>query len=339
MVYSEAMKIVSRNFEIPLVSVPVYTYNSAKTVIETLESIKAQTYPNIELIISDDCSTDDTVDLCRNWIEKNKARFVRTEIIVPEHNTGISANCNRGEAVCAGEWIKGIAGDDLLMPNCIQDCMDYVAEHPETVALFGRVRSFGGTEEENKAMDDKFDYYLLSWTKEQLLHRLIFEGNGLPAPGFFYHRSLLDKKYIVSDERIPMLEDLPKWINLLRAGVQFHFLDKDIVQYRLSSGVSTGKRSSLKYFESERLYKFYYAYPEWLKIDLEEAVKRIVKEECDVYKQLLEAESDDANVIHKQRDEYQKLYERYYREYNQIVGSKAYKLGKILLKPINWFRK
>ena len=53
----------------PLVSVPVITYNSAKFVLETLESIKAQTYQNIELVISDDCSTDNTVQICRDWVD------------------------------------------------------------------------------------------------------------------------------------------------------------------------------------------------------------------------------------------------------------------------------
>ena len=49
--------------DFPLVSIVVATYNSAKTVIETLESIKAQTYDNIELIVSDDCSQDNTIDV------------------------------------------------------------------------------------------------------------------------------------------------------------------------------------------------------------------------------------------------------------------------------------
>ncbi|MDR0890977.1 MAG: glycosyltransferase [Endomicrobium sp.] len=51
----------------PLVSVCVITYNSSKYVLETLESIKTQTYQNIELIVSDDCSTDDTVEVCENY--------------------------------------------------------------------------------------------------------------------------------------------------------------------------------------------------------------------------------------------------------------------------------
>lgn len=79
----------------PLVSVVVVIYNSSQTVIETLESIKAQTYKNIELVISDDDSKDTSVEICKKWVEKNKNRFVRTKIITHTPNTGTSANMNR----------------------------------------------------------------------------------------------------------------------------------------------------------------------------------------------------------------------------------------------------
>ena len=122
--------------EQPLVSVRVVTYNSSKTVEETLDSIYNQTYSNIELIISDDCSKDNTVAICRNWIELHKERFVRTEMITVDKNTGVTGNVNRSEEACKGVWVKGIAGDDVLMPNCIQIYMEYVNNHPETVVLF-----------------------------------------------------------------------------------------------------------------------------------------------------------------------------------------------------------
>lgn len=104
----------------PTVTVSVTTYNSAKYVAETLESIKNQSYPNLILQISDDCSTDNTIDICKSWINKNKDRFVKTKIIVPESNTGVTGNCNRAWDACETRYFKGIAGDDLLLPYCIE---------------------------------------------------------------------------------------------------------------------------------------------------------------------------------------------------------------------------
>jgi glycosyltransferase involved in cell wall biosynthesis len=63
---------------IPLVSIVVYVYNSEAFIIETLESIKAQTYPKLELIITDDLSKDSTLELVEEWIDINKLRFERT---------------------------------------------------------------------------------------------------------------------------------------------------------------------------------------------------------------------------------------------------------------------
>ena len=127
----------------PLVSVAVITYNSSKYVLETLESIKAQTYKNIELIISDDCSTDNTMQLCKKWCEQNEDRFARIQYVEVEQNTGVSANCNRAEDACEAEWVKLIAGDDLLLPNCVTDFMEYVQAHNDVVYVFGWVKVFG----------------------------------------------------------------------------------------------------------------------------------------------------------------------------------------------------
>ena len=55
-----------------LISIVVITYNNSNYIEETLESIKSQTYNNIELIVSDDCSTDKTVEITEEWIDKNE---------------------------------------------------------------------------------------------------------------------------------------------------------------------------------------------------------------------------------------------------------------------------
>lgn len=321
----------------PLVSVTLVTYNSSETITEALESVNAQTYPNIELIISDDCSTDNTVKICQDWIDKNRSRFIRVELITAEKNTGTAGNLNRAEAACTGEWVKFLAGDDILMPDCIEECANYVSKHPETKVLFGRAEAFGATQEECEEWNEKITNNSLSLSSKQLLHELLFSGNCISAVTYFYNKHVVTEYNIYNDERIPLLEDWPKWINMLKAGIKFNYVDKVLVKYRLN-GISTGKRSSLKYFESERLFRFYYLYPAWIQENENAAVKRIVKEECEVYKQLLEAESEDASVIHKQRDEYRQLYEKYYKQYEQIHRSWAYRIGKILLKPFNYLQ-
>lgn len=299
-----------------LVSVTVITYNSSKTVLETLESIKAQTYQNLELIVSDDCSTDNTVEVCQKWIEENKSRFVRTELLTVEKNTGVAGNCNRAGAACQGEWVKGIAGDDILMPNCVQDCMDYVAEHPDIIYLFGKQKAFGASEERCKEIDAVFDYTFFNLTQEQQLHRLVFDGNCVPATTVFYNRERAKQLNIKEDERIPLLEDWPKWINLLRAGVKLHFVDKVLVNYRVG-GVSTMPRLNPNMYRSSRLFCFFYQYPEWCEENQDKAVERVVRDEMEIYQYLV-----DTNI-----------------RLMQLEFSKAYRLGKLLLSPFRWMKR
>ena len=99
--------------QVPLVSVVVMSYNSAATIAETLDSIKAQTYQNLELIVTDDCSPDGkTLEIIQNWLDANGSRFVYADLVTTDKNTGVSGNINRGVAKSHGEWIKSIAGDD-----------------------------------------------------------------------------------------------------------------------------------------------------------------------------------------------------------------------------------
>lgn len=107
-----------------------------------LESAKNQTYNNIELIISDDCSSDYTVSICNEWIQENKERFVRTELLTVDRNTGIPANCNRGISKSRGEWVKIIAGDDALFPDAISNVCEFVNKNAEIEILLSYAELF-----------------------------------------------------------------------------------------------------------------------------------------------------------------------------------------------------
>lgn len=258
----------------PLVSVAVITYNSSNTVIETLDSIFAQTYPNLELIISDDCSSDDTVAVCRQWIAEHKTRFVYTTIIESPVNTGISANLNRAEDACKGNWVKGIAGDDLLLPECIETYMQYVGDRDDLPCVFSRVQCFSAIDGKDVNNYTAFDYRFFSLPKEKQLKQLIYEGNCIPAATVFINLPMMRKLGIRNDERIPMLEDLPKWINILNAGYRLEFIDYKLVRYRVFNGISTTDTNPSFYY-SRLLYTLLYQYPEWEKRDSDDAYRRL----------------------------------------------------------------
>lgn len=305
--------------EQPLVSVPVITYNSSKFVLETLESIKAQTYQNIELIISDDCSTDNTIELCRKWVEENKERFVRTHIITSEVNTGVSANLNRAEANCQGEWVKGIAGDDLLMPNCIADCVEYVQQHPNVIYLFGRIEAFGASDEQNRHFaENVFDYSFFDLEVDGQLERLVFGSNCVPASTCFYNRQKSIVLGIRNDERIPLLEDWPKWINILEKGVKLEFMDKTLVKYRIhNTSISTSSCASVRFVESNYLFDLYYRYPKWQAKDSVAAANRMTQQYVNVYNALFKSE----------------------QAFESIKSSHAYRIGSFVLKPFKFLKK
>jgi glycosyltransferase involved in cell wall biosynthesis len=221
----------------PLVSIIVITYNSAKFVLETLESAKTQTYENIELIVSDDASTDDTVEICHTWIGKNKNRFVRTELITVPENTGIPANCNRGLRAAKGEWVKFIAGDDALYEHAIQSNISFVHKNPYVKALFTSMdeyqTSFNCSSLLQKVpSSNSIDVFLKLKTAKDQYFFLITTGGflGVTPTAFILRRFIVDADGF--DERFKHNEDLPMWIKLTKIGVKFYFNPIITVKYR-----------------------------------------------------------------------------------------------------------
>src|SRR5437868_5572657 len=98
----------------PLVSVVVLSYNYADYVLDTLDSIHAQTYPHIEFYIIDDCSTDNSVELIQQWIEDNN---VDVTFIVHPENRGRNPEINLFLAKAKGKYILTFASDDEMNPR------------------------------------------------------------------------------------------------------------------------------------------------------------------------------------------------------------------------------
>ena len=212
-----------------LVSIGVITYNSGKYVLETLESIRNQTYSNLELIISDDFSTDDTVVKCKKWINENSKRFAKVKIIETEKNTGIPSNINRAVQNSQGEWYKGIAGDDLLLPDAIEKYVDYVSLHNDAQLVFARMFAFyerdGKVVEEPYVDISKKDVELFNNQSpyEQYVELLKDKSKSGGAPTAFAKRELFLK--YPYNELYKGFDDVPQWIRLTRNGVHLNMMN------------------------------------------------------------------------------------------------------------------
>lgn len=243
----------------PLVSIIVLSFNSSKTVIETLESAKRQTYRNIELIITDDGSKDKTVDICRNWLERNASFFVNSQIITSKENTGVSSNCNRGIRASKGEWIKQIAADDILLDFCIEKFVLHIEAYPNTEVIFSQMYTFKDTKEGRK-IDFTPNLSLIKFfeltQKEKIHEELVY--NKLPAPASFIHRKVLIQ--FPYNEIYRMMEDKPEWFTLLINGVKFDFINEATVLYRIGNSISNHAQrfTSIPYYQTQRLF-FYNA--------------------------------------------------------------------------------
>lgn len=245
----------------PLVSVIVVCYNAAEFIVETLESVKAQTYKNIELIVSDDCSRDGTPDIAEKWLNDNKESFMRTELITVEKNTGVSANYNRAVRACKGEWIKNVDGDDLISDNCIQANIDFVNTHPVAQLVFSNAIIF--SDQKGKRIEhgvcitnEKKSFFELD-AREQY-KKLLF-ANILPSQTCFVRSNIL--KSFPYNEIYKALEDAPMWVTLTKNGHKAHYFDVITAYYRKSESTTNNSEkffspwyvdSIMKYFWNEQ---------------------------------------------------------------------------------------
>ncbi len=97
--------------ENPLISVVVPNYNNREYLTSCIESILSQSYTNLEVIIVDDCSTDDSVSIAKNFMVRDK----RVKIIQNEYNCGVAISRDIGIRASAGFWITTLDSDDVLL--------------------------------------------------------------------------------------------------------------------------------------------------------------------------------------------------------------------------------
>lgn len=210
-----------RNQSSPLVSVVIPTYNNARYVRAAIESVLAQTFTDIEVIVIDDGSEDNTEDELRPV--RDRIRCIRQE------NQGAAAARNRGIAEANGEFIAFLDSDDLWLPEKLAGQMDTLAQHPD----------FPVAHTDSLVIDA--DAHILKPSanrKRQSRNGMVFEelfmssiSVILTSTVVIHHRCF--EEIGVFDPAFPVFQDYDFFLRLsFRYPV--YFIDKPLVKYRLT---------------------------------------------------------------------------------------------------------
>jgi glycosyltransferase involved in cell wall biosynthesis len=114
-----------------LVTIGLPIYNGASLCPIAIESVLAQTYPDFELLISDNCSTDETEEICRGYAQRDsRIRYTKTE-----RNLGAAGNYRRTVELARGQYFRWLAHDDSIHPDFIRECLPVAEADPEIISV------------------------------------------------------------------------------------------------------------------------------------------------------------------------------------------------------------
>lgn len=117
-------------------SVLIPLYNHENFIERTLDSLLGSDCSKIELVISDDASSDQSLMVAKRWLEQHGKEFSRVVLLTSNTNCGVTANLNKLVDASTGEFITGIASDDMLPSNAIDMQRDYLHANPSVDFVF-----------------------------------------------------------------------------------------------------------------------------------------------------------------------------------------------------------
>ncbi len=213
----------------PLVSICMPAYNVARTVREALQSVLAQTYANLEVIVVDDGSSDGTPEVVRSIAD------ARVRLYQNEKNCGGYQTMNRAMALARGEIIAVYHTDDVYGPVIVAKEVAFLQAHPEAGAVFcmdhfiddeGRV--FGGA-----SLPKEFRGCALLGYADVFPYLLRHKNSLFCCPTFMTRRQTLAEVGHFDAERYDIAADLDLWIRIVRR-FPVGIIDERLMSYRVS---------------------------------------------------------------------------------------------------------
>ncbi|HEY9135482.1 MAG TPA: glycosyltransferase [Pseudomonadales bacterium] len=220
------------NQNLPLVSVAVITYNQKIFLKECIDSILIQDYQNLEVVISDDASTDGTKEMLREYEQRYSGKFI---LKFAENNQGITANSNVANSACTGKYIAWMGGDDLMLPGKISKQVKFMEENPGCTICYHDLDVFDSDTNKTLYLFSKKNKPREGDVRVSIKHG-VFNGacssmvrrNQTPTEG--YNRLL------------PVASDWLYWVESLANGGSINYINEVLGRYRRHSDNVTNKK-------------------------------------------------------------------------------------------------
>ena len=213
-----------------LVSVIIPAYNAEQTIAQTLDSVYAQTYKNLEVIVVNDGSTDHTLDVLENYT--NSITILSTE------NKGVSHARNLGFKYSKGDYIQYLDADDLLMPEKIEMQLQALKAENADIA-YGDWQKF---KIENNQIK-------ISETVEREiqgdLEIALFTYFWCPPAAILYSRRICD--VLQWNEHLPIIQDARYFLDAAIAKGKFVYTNGIMAKYRIAQSNSLSQKSDLNF--------------------------------------------------------------------------------------------
>ena len=211
-----------------LVSIITSAYNAAAYIVETIESVLAQTYPNWEMLIVNDCSQDNTAEIVQSYAAKDK----RIKIINLKQNSGVSVARNTAIQNAKGRYIAFLDSDDLWKKEKLQKQIEFMQQN-------GYAFTYTSYEHFKEVKENIQNQVQIP---KSLNYKQALKGNKIGCLTVMLDRKQIANIHFTTQKH----EDYILWLNILKQGITAYGMQESLALYRTgnSKSVSSNKLQS-----------------------------------------------------------------------------------------------
>jgi glycosyltransferase involved in cell wall biosynthesis len=231
----------------PLISVVMTSYNHERYISQAIESILNQTFPDFELIIVDDASTDRS----REIIEAYKKRDSRIRIVYHDSNKGISKTANDGFEIARGKFVALMNSDDLWTPGKLEKQICILQQNPDLVIWSNAMIIDAKGNETGRLFSQMQD--IDKRQKSGYIFPQLVKGNFICATSIIFATQIVGQ--VKFDMRLTYAEDYKFMIDVAR-NHHFYFIPEPLVKYRIHGDNSVLKNKEVWQKDHFKIFKY-----------------------------------------------------------------------------------